>query len=175
MRRVLIGGRMSLLAILQVCCVAAFALLLIVAAWQDLRTMRIDNGLSLAIVASFLLWAGAGLALGSATMTQIGWSAGCAVAVFVIGALAFALGAVGGGDVKLLAAASLFAGPTRQFDLLAVTAVVGGLLGLAILAGAPIGPSAQSQSQVGALRSGLPYGPAIAAGGLWVAASLLMA
>jgi prepilin peptidase CpaA len=166
---------MSLLALLQVCCVAAFALLLIAAGWQDLRTMRIANGLSLAVAASFILWAGAGLLLGSVTMSQIGWSAGCAIAVFAVGALAFAVGAIGGGDVKLLTVASLFAGPTRQFDFLAVTAIVGGLLGLAILAGAPIGPSARSQSHVGALRSGLPYGPAIAAGGLWVAASLLMA
>jgi prepilin peptidase CpaA len=166
---------MSLLALLQVCCVAAFALLLIAAGWQDLRTMRIANGLSLAIAASFVLWAAAGLGLGHVTVLQIGWSIGCAVVVFAVGAIAFAIGAVGGGDVKLLAAASLFAGPTRQFDFLTVTALVGGLLGLAILAGARIGPSRASEREAGALRSGLPYGPAIAAGGLWVAASLVMA
>jgi prepilin peptidase CpaA len=168
---------MSLFALLQICCVGVFALLLIAAAWQDLRTMRIANGLSLAIVATFVLWAAAGLALDRMPIAQFGLSVASAVAVFMVGALAFAVGAVGGGDVKLLAAASLFAGPTRQLDFLTVTALVGGVLGIATLAGAPIGPAEASHE--GAIRSrlrgGLPYGPAIAAGGLWVAASLVMA
>ncbi len=168
---------MSLLALLQLCCVAVFALLLVAAGWQDLRTMRIANGLSLGIGASFVVWAVAGLLLDRLSAIQVGLSAACALAVFLVGALGFAMGAVGGGDVKLLTAASLFAGPSLQFDFLAVTAVVGGILGLAILAGARIGPSGASAE--GAIRSrlrgGLPYGPAIAAGGLWVAASLVMA
>ena len=165
-----IGGRMALLALLQVCCVAAFAFLLVAAGWQDLRTMRIANGLSLAIVASFVVWAAAGVGLGRLAPVQIGWSLACAAAVLVLGTAAFAAGAVGGGDVKLLAPASLFAGPTHQFDFLAITAIVGGLLGLALLAGVRIGPSVRSE---GVLPGGLPYGPAIAAGGLWVAASLV--
>ena len=165
---------MSLLALLQICCVAAFALLLIAAGWQDLRTMRIANGLSIAVVASFIPWAAAGLGLGRVTVAEIGWSVGCALAVFAISILVFAAGAIGGGDVKLLSAASLFAGPTHQFDFLAVTAFVGGLLGLALLAGVPIGPARQFEGST-TLRSGLPYGPAIAAGGLWVAASLVTA
>jgi len=48
-------------------------------------------------------------------------------------------------------------------------------MGLALLAGAPIGPEAPTSSATTVrtrLRSGLPYGPAIAAGGLWVAAHL---
>src|SRR5690348_17270413 len=118
LRQVWIGGGMSLLALLQVCCLAAFAILLIVAGWQDLRTMRIANGLSIAIAMSFVLWSAAGLGLGRVTLGQIGWSAVCAVVVFSVSAFAFALGTIGGGDVKLLAAASLFAGPTYQFDFL---------------------------------------------------------
>jgi len=165
---------MSLLALLQVCCLAAFAILLIAAGWQDLRTMRIANGLSIAIAMSFVLWSAAGLGLGRVTLGQIGWSAVCAVVVFSVSAFAFALGTIGGGDVKLLAAASLFAGPTYQFDFLAVTAFVGGLLGLALLAGVPVGPARQVEGAA-TLRSGLPYGPAIAAGGLWVVASLAIA
>jgi prepilin peptidase CpaA len=169
---------MSLFALLQIGCVAVFAALLLAAGWQDLKTMRIGNGLSLAIVATFALWALAGLAAGSLSLVGIGWSIACAVAVFVVGALIFAVGAVGGGDVKLLAAASLFAGPALQLDFLAVTAVVGGMLGLAILGGAPIGPKAQPVAEgevpLPRLRRGLPYGPAIAAGGLWVATALVI-
>ena len=72
---------------------------------------------------------------------------------------------------------SLFAAPGRLVDFLAVTAIAGGLLGLAILAGAPIGQPATGS--VGGplrtrLRRNLPYGPAIAAGGLWIAATQAM-
>jgi len=75
--------------------------------------------------------------------------------------------------VKLLAAASLFAGSAHMVDFLAVTALVGGLLGLALLAGAPIGPVAPASDGTlrARLRANLPYGPAIAAGGLWVVAA----
>jgi prepilin peptidase CpaA len=63
-----------------------------------------------------------------------------------------------------------------MIDFMMVTALVGGLLGVAILAGAPIGPMAPAGDGTvrARLRSGLPYGPAIAAGGLWVAASLAL-
>ena len=54
---------MSLLALLQTGCLAAFAILLLVAGWQDLRTLRIANHLSLATIAAFALWAAAGIAL----------------------------------------------------------------------------------------------------------------
>jgi prepilin peptidase CpaA len=98
----------------------------------------------------------------------------CSLAVFVIGATGFAAGVLGGGDVKLLAAASLFAGSARLVDFLVVTALVGGALGLAVLVGAPIGPAipATGGTVRSRLHSGLPYGPAIAAGGLWVVAAL---
>ena len=120
---------------------------------------------------SSLATAGGTLVLGDMAL-----AIACAIGVFVIGALAFAAGALGGGDVKLLAAASLFAGSTFLLEFLTVVALVGGAMGLALLAGAPIGPEAPAAGGTTVrtrLRSGLPYGPAIAAGGLWVAARLL--
>jgi prepilin peptidase CpaA len=174
---------MSLFGPLQTGCLIAFALLLLMAAWQDLRTLHIADALSLAIVFAFVVWALSGLAGGTFSLSRLGLAAACAVGVFGVGAGAFALGGLGGGDVKLLAASSLFAGPALMFDFVMVTALTGGLLGIAILAGAPIvpaGPTAPaapaSDATVHArLRRGLPYGPAIAAGGLWVAASLALA
>ena len=165
---------MSLFAPLQTGCLIAFALLLLLAAWQDLRTMRIADAVSLAIVGAFAVWALSGLALGSMSFTAIGLALACAAVVFGAGTAAFAAGALGGGDVKLLAAASLFAGPGLISDFLLVTALAGGVLGVAVFAGAPIGPSAPAADTAirTRLRRGLPYGPAIAAGGLWVAASL---
>jgi len=111
------------------------------------------------------------------SLATVGLALACAAAVFAAGAVAFAAGALGGGDVKLLAAASLFAGMGPISDFLLVTALVGGVLGVAVLAGAPLSPLAQAPATDATLRtrlrSGLPYGPAIAAGGLWVAASLI--
>jgi prepilin peptidase CpaA len=168
---------MSLLALLQIGCVAAFALLLVAAGWQDLRTMRIGNGLSVSIVASFVLWSGMGLVLGQLSLIDLGLAVACAAAVFALGVAGFAAGAMGGGDVKLLTAASLFAGPAYQLDFLTITALAGGVLAIATLAGAPIGPVEASIGSVvrTRFRVGLPYGPAIAAGGLWVAAALVIA
>lgn len=162
-----------MLAAVQIACLAVLALLLVAAAWQDLRSMRIADGLSLGIVASFIAWALAGVAAGSYSFGSLGLALACAVGVFLLGALAFAAGGLGGGDVKLAAATSLFAGPGLLLDFALIVAVAGGVLGLAILAGAPIGPVTASDRTVRArLGHNLPYGPAIALGGLWVAFSL---
>jgi prepilin peptidase CpaA len=165
---------MSLFGPLQTGCLVAFALLLLLAAWQDLRTMHIADAVSLAIVVAFAVWALSGLARGTLSFTAIGLALACAAVVFGAGAAAFAAGVLGGGDVKLLTAASLFAGLGLISDFLLVTALVGGALGVAVLAGAPVGPLAPAADATlrTRLRGGLPYGPAIAAGGLWVAASL---
>lgn len=154
----------------QTVCLIALAGLLIAAAWQDMRTLHIGNGLSIAIVALFVGWAVIGLIAGSYTLLAFGLSIACAAGLFAVGVAAFAAGILGGGDVKILAAVGLFAGPAQVVDLLLVTALAGGLLGIAVLAGAPIGPV--STPGEAALRRRLPYGPAIAVGGLWVASRL---
>ena len=167
---------MSLLAPVQSGCLIVFAVLLVMAAWQDWRTMHIADRISLGIGAAFGVWAVAGLAAGTFSFASLGLAVACAVGMFAVGTLAFASGAMGGGDVKLAAATSLFAGPALMLDFVMTTALVGGVLGLATLAGAPIGPVAPAgDSTVRArLRGRLPYGPAIAMGGLWVALSLAM-
>ena len=165
---------MSLLALLQTGCLATFAILLLVAGWQDLRTLQIANRLSLATVAAFAVWAAAGIALGRMSVTTLALAIACSMALFAIAAAGFAGGILGGGDVKLLSAASLFAGPAHIADFLVVTALAGGVIGLALLAGASIGPVATANDGTvrARLRIGMPYGPAIAVGGLWIAAAL---
>jgi len=167
----------DLATLLQTGCLITFAGLLLAAAWQDLRTLHIGNGLSIAIAALFCVWALAGLVAEGYSWTDLVLAVGCAAAVFLLGAAAFAGGLLGGGDVKLLAGVGLFAGPAHVVDLLLVTAVVGGVLGVAVLAGVPLGPvSGQREATVRErLRGRVPYGPAIAAGGLWVATQLAIA
>lgn len=164
---------MSLLDAVQIGCLTVFAVLLLVAAWQDLRTMRIADGLSVGIAAVFAIWAGAGLVQGTYGWLALAGALACGLGAFALGALAFATGHFGGGDVKLATVTSLFAGPGLMLDFAMVTALSGGLLGIAILAGAPIGPAPAGDSTLRArLSRSLPYGPAISLGGLWVAASL---
>lgn len=164
---------MSCLVIVQIACLIAFALLLLAAGWQDLKTEHIADGIPLGIAIAFVVWAATGWIAGSVTMVEIGLAAVAALGMFAVGALAFAAGALGGGDVKLLAAASLFAGPTSlMLDYLLVTALSGGLLALGLLAGLTIGPTAGAPNTTlrTRLKGRLPFGPAIAAGGLWIAA-----
>jgi len=168
---------MSLFAFAQTGCLIGLALLLLTAAWQDWCATRIADGISLGIIACFIVWATIGFISGTFPLRSFAWALACAAGMIGVGTIAFAAGALGGGDVKLATAVAVFAGPNLILDFITVTAVVGGLLGLAMLAGAPIGPVAPAGDGCTVrerLRSRLPYGPAIAAGGLWVAVALAM-
>jgi prepilin peptidase CpaA len=87
-------------------------------------------------------------------------------AVLIGGTALFAAGLVGGGDVKLAAAATVWIGARAIPEFLVVTALVGGLLALGILGGRALrrcigrGRPAMADPTV-------PYGVAIAAGALW--------
>lgn len=165
---------MSLLALLQTGCLVLLAALLVVAAWRDLNTLHIANSLPLAIAALYATWSAFGLMAGTTTLQDLGLAICCALALFLAGMLAFALGMMGGGDVKLAAATGLFAGPALILDFVLITAVAGGLLGFGVLMGLPLGvaPGSGAATARGRLNRRLPYGPAIAAGGLWLVAAL---
>jgi prepilin peptidase CpaA len=103
-----------------------FAGMLTAAMVMDLRTRRIPNRLTLAGVAAGL----ALRALGGADPLVAG-SLAVALAL-AIGLPLFALGAMGAGDVKLLAAVGAFMGPAGFLTALLVSALVGGVLGIAV-------------------------------------------
>ncbi len=97
------------------------------------------------------------------------------MAVFLIGAV-LARGYIGGGDVKLLAAAVLWTGPAGLSGLLILTALLGGVLALILLS--PIGAYlvAGARAQLGSAAgpapaiesTPVPYGIAIAAASLFL-------
>lgn len=167
-------GWLTRMPTIEVASLVLLAAVLMAAAAQDLRSGIIANGYSLAVVALFAVFATAGLASGRLPVPSLGAALACATLVFIVGAGAFAMGALGGGDVKLLAAVSLFAGSARLLELLAVAAIAGGALGIAALAGMPLSRAAGTAG--GTLRArlhgDLPFGPAIATGGAWTALSL---
>ena len=158
---------------------AGFAGLMATAAFEDLRWLVIPNRLVLGL---FLLWPFHVAVAPTPSLAAAGGATLCAAAVFAAGALLFARGLVGGGDVKLLAAATLWAGPGATPALLVVTGLLGGLLCLLLLT--PMGvliaaarpplldaagaapPGAEALP--GATPVLVPYGVAIAAAALIV-------
>jgi prepilin peptidase CpaA len=136
---------------------AALAIALLVAAVTDLRRRQIDNGLNLAIaLGAPLFWWASGMSL----WPDLGWQALTVACCFVFCLGLFALGQMGGGDVKLLTALALWIEPLWFMRLLIVMALVGGLLSL-VLGAVHLARKRQGKVQV-------PYGVAISSAGLWV-------
>ena len=154
--------------------VAGFVALMAAAAVEDIRRLVIPNGV---IVGLCLLWPFHLATAPNATIAAGMASIGCAVTVFFAGALSFLRGLIGGGDVKLLAAAALWAGPDRILPLLALMGLLGGLLGLFVLSPICLDflwfrrrlPTDPSEFTAGRTNPVVPYAVAIAAAALIVA------
>jgi prepilin peptidase CpaA len=163
---------------LQLVLLAILPALVIVAGLKDLTSMKIPNWISGLLILGFFP---AALLLGLAP-AAIGIHVGVAVVALLIGMGLFALNFLGGGDVKLMAAACLWLGLSGSGVFILATAVIGGLFSLALLLG-----RAWLQPYVGAgpgwfvqlmePKGHIPYGVAIAAGALvaWPASPLMVA
>jgi prepilin peptidase CpaA len=101
------------------------AILLVVAAAIDLKTRTIPNWLN-ALVALLapVFWLVAGLDPWPGMAIQLGMG----VAVFAVFALAFFVGMMGGGDVKLAAALALWFAPLSTLKFLVIMSLAGGVL-----------------------------------------------
>jgi prepilin peptidase CpaA len=142
----------------------AFAILLLWAAGEDMRRLIIPNWISLAVVGLYPVFA-----LTSPAATDWLLAAGTAALVLLGGFMLFAVRLMGGGDVKLMAAVALWAGPGRLPLLISVTAIVGGVVAAGLLVIRWVRSRRQGRDAGSAV---MPYGVAIAAGGLAVALSL---
>lgn len=157
----------------------AFALIMVLAAASDLVARRIPNALTAAgVLMAPVLW---GLAEGPAV--ALGSLAGAGLAL-AVGMALFALGAIGGGDAKLLVVTGAFLGPTRLVVALVITGITGAVLALGVafatgrlfstLSGAwrlsvhltTLGHKGTPQSVAAPGALTIPYGVAIAAGSL---------
>lgn len=139
---------------------------MLIAAVEDLRRLVIPNTVVLALC---VLWPLQLAASPTISVTGSATAALCAASVFGAGALLFWRGLMGGGDVKLLTAATLWAGPGLTPALLVVTAVLGGVLTLVLLSPlalrAVFAPTAAASA---AKQMPVPYGVAIAGAALIV-------
>jgi len=156
----------------QAIAVTAFGVVMAAAAVEDFRRLIIPNLLPIMLVG---LWPVYFAAVGPSLYGALA-AMGCAVAVFIGGAILFARGYLGGGDVKLLSAATLWAGPGGTPELLLLTGVLGGALALFLLMPFGMQVAAAARGMLGqppiATEGGLampvPYGVAIAGAALIV-------
>lgn len=128
---------------------------LLAAGIEDARFRNIANGKTLLIaVAAPLWWWANGASLWPGAAMQIG----IALVTFALFAGLFHIGAMGGGDVKLIAALSLWLPPGVFVGMLVAMSLAGGAVTLAMLA------ERRLRRSEGAVE--VPYGVAIAAAGL---------
>lgn len=174
-----------LLQIFSSLAVVAFAALLLHAAVGDWRRYVIGNRIVVAVAVLFTLFLAAQTALPAdarllaAPLDHLWKAAGLAALVFAGGAGLFAARVMGGGDVKLMTAVTLWAGPQWTASFLLVTAFAGGLVTLVVLLHALARPGmvqagAAASPNLNPLRTRMqnvkvPYGLGISAGGLMVA------
>ena len=164
--------------VLQLILLAILPALVIVAGLKDLTTMKIPNWISGLLILGFFP---AALLLGL-TVPEIGIHLAVAVAALLIGMGLFALNLLGGGDVKLMAAACLWLGAAGSGVFVLATAAIGGLFCLAlILARTWLRPYLADGggwlTRLMEPKGDIPYGVAIAAGVLvaWPASPLMVA
>jgi prepilin peptidase CpaA len=134
----------------------ALALLLAYAAVGDVRARIIPNWLVVTIAAfAPVMWWLSGMSLWPDMALQIG----VAIGFMVLFSIFVALNAMGGGDVKLIAALALWFPAIAFLQLLMVMSIVGGII--------TIGMWAREKARKSGKVIEVPYGVAISMAGLW--------
>ena len=142
-----------------------FVCLIVAAAMYDFRERRIPNFITFTVIAiSFGMYGligDLGIAGGAEGLKM--WFLGLAAGAGLL-AVPCALGGMGAGDLKLLAAAGSMLGPVQVFYGFLAAALLGGLMAIGIIASRPTASPARPTP----LR--IPYGLPLAAGVLLSAA-----
>lgn len=154
--------------VLPVLTILVFASCMICAAVTDLLSMTIRNRVSVIMMASFAVIAP--LAGMEWTNYAMHWASGLVVLLVTFGL--YALGAMGGGDAKLMSATALWMGlGPALMEYVLVASVLGGLLTLSILL-LRVSPKFILNGAGRVLphlvdkKIGIPYGIALGAAGL---------
>ncbi|PZU57796.1 MAG: peptidase [Sphingobium sp.] len=133
------------------------ACLLVAAAVTDMRSRIISNRLNLTVaLLAPAYWLACGLPLWPDVALQVALGLG----IFAVFAGLFAIGMMGGGDVKLLGALALWFPWQAMLAMLVLMALLGGVVTLVTVV------EHRVRKRAGAPE--VPYGVAIALAGLWV-------
>lgn len=163
-----------------------FPFCMVFAAVSDLLSMTIANRVSLLLLASFAVVA----PLTGMEWTTYAWHWAAGLGVLAATFTLFAVGGMGGGDAKFMAATALWMGASVELMQYLVTgAMIGGALTLALMTfrGSPVALIAGTSPRLQHLadsKAGIPYGVALGAAGLiafpetalmkWASATLLL-
>ncbi|MBJ7443416.1 MAG: prepilin peptidase [Sphingobium sp.] len=141
----------------RVALLCALGALLIAAAITDLRARIISNRLNLAVALLAPLW---WLANGYALWPDMAVQLLVGAAIFTLFAALFALGMMGGGDVKLLTALALWFPWQAVLSLIVLMALLGGVVTLVTVI------HHRMTRRLG--QPEIPYGVAISLAALWL-------
>jgi len=146
-----------------------FPFAMALAAVCDLLTMKIPNRLSAVLAVGYF----AAAALAGVSLAEMGMHVLCGMAVLATTFAMFSFNWIGGGDAKLAAATALWLGWTPLADYGVAAAIVGGALGVSILFARRFALPGFLASHAWVARlhdakTGVPYGIALAVGGLAV-------
>jgi prepilin peptidase CpaA len=117
----------------QLALLAGIVGLFILTCWHDLATRTLPDWVAVAIAAVGLFW--------QVASGDLLWSVMAASLVFMGAVFFWYLGALGGGDVKLLGACALLPNASAVPQLLVVMALAGGLLALVYVLGRWLAPA----------------------------------
>lgn len=145
----------------------AFPLLLLYAAWHDVSTMTIPNWVSISLG---VLFVPAALAA-QLPMDVIGMHLVFGAVVLLVCAALFYMNVFGGGDAKVIAAASLWTGLAASAPFVMGMAIAGGMLAgvLIVLRRMKVSSTKPWAMRLLSPEEGAPYAVAIAAGALFAA------
>lgn len=128
------------------------------AAISDLRHNIIPNSVHVAL---FVLWTGWVLSGADVLVWQ---SLAIGIGIFLVGAVLFHFGQMGGGDVKFLTVLGIWAGPYEVGPFLIKVAFAGGVLTMAWIVNSQFVVPALGRDVPADAKRVVPYGVAIAAG-----------
>lgn len=141
-------------------CLLVLLGLLAVAATTDIRSRLIPNVLPVAVL---LLWCISALMFPE-FRSELGWRIASFATMVVLGLALFTTGIMGGGDIKLLAALSVWHPLAQLPELLLAIGIFGAGVAL-VYAFSAWARGARLQA---ALKTAIPYGVAILLGEAWI-------
>jgi prepilin peptidase CpaA len=169
-----------MLMLIEAMLLAALAVMLCIAALGDIRSYRIPNTLNLAVAVTAIPYWIVKIAYGHVEVSAWLWpQVALIAAVFVIMITLMFLNILGGGDAKLLLALAFWLPPAHYLNMIVFMSIAGGLICVVLLlkqrtnGSMPIttmnGDTTQSKT-----KQRVPYGVAIAAGGLIPVSQLIL-
>ena len=148
---------------------SVFPLMVVMAGISDFFTLKIPNWLNAIIAVSVIPF----VMFSNMPMEVFAWHIIAGLVTFVVAAMLFSANIIGGGDAKMLAACAVWIGWDRLMEFAVITAFAGGALVIAMKVWVFFADHKDSGGMAWAKnflskKPQLPYGIAIAAGGIIV-------